>query len=183
MIDEELLEALDSFTASDRQVGKLGELSKELVEARAKEAQLEDELKQHRQHIESISAVAIPEAMDAAGISKFTLDDGTTISAETFYQASIPADTQEKAFDWLEEQGNADIIKHEVKLALKKGQAEEAAAATKALENLGMEPTVAMKVHPSTLRAFVREEIEAGREVDESIKVFVGRRSKIQGVS
>ncbi len=179
-LDSSIIDTLAEAGVNDSDLASVSGLAEELLKREAVVKEAEATLAQAKKAYDEISNELLPTAMDAVGMSEFTLEDGTTIGVDTFYSASIPADSQEKAFDWLEQEGHAGIIKHEVKLALKKGQAEEAALADRLLRENGLEPTVDMKVHASTLRAFVREEVEAGREITPAINVYVGRRSKVR---
>jgi hypothetical protein len=139
----------------------------------------EASLRKAKEEYNEICNELLPSAMDSLGLSELTLEDGTKIGVETFYQASISKENKDAALNWLESEGHVDIIKHEVKVSLKKGQRAEAEAACRALTDAGLDPNVDMSVHTSTLKAFVREEVEQGRTIDPAINVFVGRRSKV----
>jgi hypothetical protein len=178
--DSKLFDDLDTFSTPTKDLQSLTDLAVELVHRSNLVGAAKEALRLAQLSHEELSQKVIPSVMDAMGISDLTLEDGSKIGVETFYQASIPETDRDKAFAWLDAQGHAAIIKHEVKLSLQKGQLEEAELASKLLRDAGLEPTVDMKVHPSTLRAFAREEIEAGRPLDPSINVFVGRRTKLK---
>lgn len=178
--DEQLFNILDSYEIPDDDLQSIGKLAAHLVTANRRVEQAEELLRRIKQQRDSLSNEVLPSRMDALGISELKLDDGSSISVETYYQASLPADSKDDALNWLEAEGHGDIIKHEVKVSLKKGQSEEAEMARRQLENVGLEPITDLGVHSSTLRAFVREEVEAGRKIDPSINVFVGRRTKIK---
>ena len=177
--DMKLFDVLENW-APDVDLKGVAGLAAHLVLANQRVEQAEALLRKLSKERDEISHTILPSKMDEMGLSELALDDGSKISVESFYQASLPSDTKDAALNWLDEEGHGDIIKHEVKVSLKKGQREEAESACKALSEVGLEPSVDMSVHNSTLRAFVREEIESGRVIDPSIKVFVGRRTKVK---
>ena len=55
----------------------------------------------------------IPDKMKEFGIKKLVLEDGSTIAYRPFYAGKILDD---KAFDWLEENGYPDAVKQELTL-------------------------------------------------------------------
>jgi len=176
---DDLIASLESYSPPKNDLQSVAGLAAELRDKAALVDRAENNLRTAKEEYNEICNKLLPSAMDSLGLSELTLDDGTKIGVETFYQASISKDAKDAAFDWLDSEGHGDIIKHEVKVSLKKGQREEAETACRALTDAGLDPNVDMSVHTSTLKAFVREEIEQGRTIDPSINVFVGRRSKV----
>jgi hypothetical protein len=62
-----------------------------------------------------------------------------------------------------------------------KGEDEKAVELIGNLEGQGMYPDQKMKVEPSTLRAFVSSEIEAGRDVPiDTFSIYMGNKVKIR---
>jgi len=122
----------------------------------------------------------LPAAMANLGLSELRLETGEKVKVSTWYSASIPLENRDAAFDWLHANGHGDIVKHNVSVDFKKGEEESAAAAVKQLEDIGLTAKDETKVAPQTLKAFVREELEAGRELPETFKVLVGQRAVIK---
>lgn len=107
----------------------------------------------------------LPQALLAIGMTSLTLKDGSTISCGKVYQAHISKTHLEDAHTWLRDNGHGDIIKNEVKVNFGKDQDAEAAAFKEHLNNQGQIFTDKEAVHASTLKSFVRGELEAGRDI------------------
>lgn len=139
--------------------------------------QVENVMEKHRE----VSQVLIPEAMMSVGMESFTLTDGTKVSVEKFYAAKIPEDQIVQAFAWLRKHGYDSLIKREIKCTFGKGEDKEADRVFKTLIKAGISPVDKSGVHPQTLKAFVRERMEAAdKEFPQSMfGVYVGNRTKL----
>ena len=71
----------------------------------------------------------------------------------------------ESAYNWLRENGLADIIKNEVAVQFGKGEDNKAEQLLTLAEQEGYEPTQKQKVEPMTLKALYRERVEAGLDM------------------
>lgn len=144
-------------------LSRLSDLARQQREAELRVQQAEKELEAAAAALQQLRLQDVPEAMSELGISSLRLDDGSTIELHSAYHASIPSDQQDAAFSWLQQHEFGDLIKNEVKLSFGKG---EDAAATKlctSLADAGYAPEQRRAVHPSTLKAWVREQAAAGR--------------------
>lgn len=107
----------------------------------------------------------LPEAMLSAGIESQRLTGGYELALETETRANISKARKEAAFDWLEQNGHGDLIKHEVWMQF--GRSEEALA-QQVIKYLRQRKYAAGRlqddrsVHASTLGAFVREQLAEG---------------------
>lgn len=133
---------------------------------------LEDEIADAEAHIKALKqqkhALAteiIPNLMSQMGVERLDVD-GVTVSCKNVVHASIPANRREEAFEWLRDHGCDDIIKNDVICSFSRGQDNEAGDVVAALRERGLDPHQKVHVHPMTLKAFVRERLEEGREID-----------------
>jgi hypothetical protein len=101
--------------------------------------------------------------------------------AKAFYQANIAADWEEprreRAFQWLEDNGDGDIIKREFTILLGREEDERSRELAKLLREAGFVYTVKKSVPWNTLTAWLREMVEK-REVTPPLETFgatVGR--------
>ena len=86
----------------------------------------------------------------------------------------------ESAYNWLRENGLADIIKNEVAVQFGKGEDNKAEQLLTLAEQEGYEPTQKQKVEPMTLKALYRERVEAGRALPSPFfNVFIKDQTKI----
>lgn len=145
---------------------------------------LERLLKEKKKELQRVEEHDLPEAMDAIGMAEFKLVDGTKISVNTFYNASIPAERKGEAFGWLDEHGHGSLIKTSVKAEFGRGELEAAKAFleyARGFNLLSEEPTLDQSVHWQTLRAFVKEQVEEGAGLPlDLFGVFIGRKAKIK---
>ena len=138
---------------------------------------VEAELKQLKAKRIQIAEVMLPEQMEEAGIQDMTLSDGSRIVLTNFYNAKITPDQWDDAMAWLDENNHSAIVKAGFSVAFPRGEANAANEAKEALAQLGINVIVEDKIHPSTLRAFVREQCEAGADLPtDMFGVYEGKR-------
>jgi hypothetical protein len=123
-------------------------------------------LKKKRDHI---SGEVIPTMMSEMGLAELKLHDGSHLKVSTSYRATITEANKESAFNWLRENGLGDIIKNEILVSFGRNEDNKAADYAELAKGQGFQPTQKMKVEPMTLKALVRERIEAGKEMPTEI--------------
>ena len=159
-------------------------LSDEVLKLRAMEDQLkimEEALKEKKKEIDRISGEVIPTMLSEMGLSQLKLADGSAVDVKPFYSASISAQNKEKAYEWLRNNGLGDIIKNEISVSFGRNEDNKAANYAELAKSNGFQPTQKLKVEPMTLKALVRERIEAGKEMPTEIfNVFVGNKTTIK---
>ena len=131
----------------------------------AAEQKLKD-LKKKRDHI---SGEVIPTMMSEMGLAELKLHDGSHLKVSTSYRATITEANKEAAFNWLRNNGLGDIIKNEISVSFGRNEDNKAADYAELAKGQGFQPTQKMKVEPMTLKALVRERIEAGKEMPTEI--------------
>ena len=123
-------------------------------------------LKKKRDHI---SGEVIPTMMSEMGLAELKLHDGSHLKVSTSYRATITEANKAAAFNWLRENGLGDIIKNEISVSFGRNEDNKAADYAELAKSSGFQPTQKMKVEPMTLKALVRERIEAGKEMPTEI--------------
>jgi hypothetical protein len=89
--------------------------------------------------------------------------------------------TREAAFNWLRNNGLGDIIKNEILVSFGRNEDNKAADYAALAQERGFQPTQKLTVAPMTLKALVRERIEAGKDMPtELFNVFVGNKTTIK---
>ena len=158
-------EVLDKTT----NINKLADKIKEL-QAHQKQLEVqEDSIKQKKKDIELLSGEVIPTMLSEMGLSYLKLQDGSSIEVKTNYSATITQANKEAAFNWLRENGLSDIIKNEISVSFGRNEDNKAADYAELAKGQGLEPQQKLKVEPMTLKALVRERIEAGQEMPTEI--------------
>lgn len=152
------------------------------IAAKEKEVQsLDENLKAAKKELLKLTDEELPAAMAEVSLSSFTLDDGSQINVKPTYGASILVKNRVAAYEWLRENGYDDIIKNTVSCNFGRGE-DDVASAFKALaEKEGYVPEQNTGIHPSTLRAFVKERVENGDEFPmELFGAWVAQRATIK---
>ena len=159
-------------------------LSDQVLKLRAMEDQLkimEEALKTRKKEIDRISGEVIPTMLSEMGLSQLKLADGSSVDVKPFYSATISAQNKDRAYNWLRTNGLGDIIKNEISVSFGRNEDNKAASYADLAKSNGFQPTQKLKVEPMTLKALVRERIEAGKEMPtELFNVFVGNKTTIK---
>jgi len=125
----------------------------------------EAHLKTLKQEKHKLSVENIPALMDEMGVERLDVD-GMTVERRMIVAASIPAANKDRAFDWLRDNGLDDIIKNDITVSFGKGEDNVAGDVVGLLQERGFNPTTKTHVHPSTLKAFVKERVTDGKPID-----------------
>ena len=129
----------------------------------------EEAIKEKKKQIQHISGEVIPTMMSEMGLAELKLHDGSHLKVSTSYKAHISEANKEAAYNWLRENGLGDIIKNEISVSFGRNEDNKAADYAELAKGQGFQPTQKMKVEPMTLKALVRERIEAGKEMPTEI--------------
>ena len=129
----------------------------------------EDAIKEKKKQIQHISGEVIPTMMSEMGLAELKLHDGSHLKVSTSYRATITEANKEAAFNWLRNNGLGDIIKNEISVSFGRNEDNKAANYAELAKGQGFQPTQKMKVEPMTLKALVRERIEAGKDMPTEI--------------
>lgn len=150
---------------------------------------LQDDIERAEEHVDNLKKMAddissrvIPELLAEQGLTSLKLADGSSVTVKREYRCTLPKEDERRqsAYNWLRENGLGDLIKNEVTVSFGRNEDNKAIAyANLAAEN-GYQPSQKLKVEPMTLKALVRERIEAGKDMPSDLfNVFAGNRTKI----
>lgn len=143
-------------------------------------ALLEEQLSKAKEKARVLRVHTIPELMADLGMRTLPMEGGYTIEVKPFVNISIPKPVQSKAYVWLEEQGFGDLVKNTVTVNLGMGENELAKQAVDALVALKLVPEQAQRVHPSTLKAWAREQMTKGLNLPhELFTAHLGDEAKV----
>jgi hypothetical protein len=175
-LEAESIVSIDTGMSSD-----IAESCNKLLDIQKKISTAEEEMKKLKEVETTLSEQTIPNLMQQAGISMLKLADGSSVEVKPFYSARIPASKSEQAFNWLRENGHGDMIKNQVSLEFGMRQDNEAKALVEELKQKGLAVQQKTSVHPSTLRGFVREQIQdLGKDVPaELFGTYIANKTKI----
>ena len=154
---------------------------KKLLETQKKIEATEEELRKLKDVETTLSEQTIPNLMQQAGVELIKLEGGISVEVKPFYSARIPASKSEEAFQWLRDNGHGDLIKNQVSLEFGMKQDNVAKSIVEELKSKGLPVKQKTTVHPSSLRGFVREQIQdLGKDVPaELFGTYVANKTKI----
>ena len=140
------------------------------------------ELQNKKEKFRKLSEEIIPSKMTELGMTSTTMLDGSKVDVVENIYVSIPKDPDKSraCYNWLEDNGLGDIIKNQVGMSFGKGENEDAKKLEDTIKDLGFIPEVKVSVHPSTLKATVRQLVKDGRSVPDNVfNLFIGQKTKI----
>ena len=141
----------------------------------------ETNMKNTKKELDHLSGEVIPTMMSEMGLSHLKLIDGSSVDVKPNYSASITIANKDAAFGWLRENNLGDIIKNEISVSFGRNEDNKAADYAALAEGQGYQPQQKLKVEPMTLKALVRERIEAGKEMPtELFNIYVGNKTTIK---
>lgn len=136
---------------------KLAEL---LLAARKNVERLEAELRTAKDEVRRLEQEDLPELMQELGLETFKLASGESVEVKQDVECGISEERRARAHAWLTENGFGGLIKTEVVARFGR---DERDAAVEAAEKINGE--MVERVHPATLKSFVKEQMEAGRAI------------------
>ncbi len=182
LFEESTTKAVEEI--SEDSIQDLSELCQKLLRVEAEVGNTEERLKRLKDQQRELSEQLIPDRLTQLGVSDLRLNDGSRISAEPFYSARISAANLDDSHNWLRDNGHGDIIKNTMTLSFGQGEDDLAKELVVSLSKQGFIPEEKEAVHPSTLKAFVKEQIESGngefdQDIQKKFSVYQGKRTKI----
>ena len=173
--DGEALANIDSGTGK-----QLSDLVRALRNVEKQIDDAETHLKTLKQEKHKLSVENIPALMDEMGMERIDVD-GLTVERKMMVHASIPQDRKEEAFAWLRSNGLDDIIKNDITCSFGKGEDNMAGDVVGMLKERGFDPKTKTHVHPSTLKAFVKERVTDGKPIDlDMFGAFIANAAQIR---
>lgn len=155
-------------------MSEMAELSRLADELRLQQVALqkaEADLARAKTRVAYLAEEAIPELMEEIGLEQFTTASGLTISVAEKVFANISSQNEDAAFAWLDTHGHGGMVRREILVSFDREQQEAARRLRDKLRESYPGVSERRKVHPSTLRAWVKRRLENGEEVPPMISV------------
>ena len=166
---------------TDGELTIVSDLANKQLKLATEVSELEADLKAKKEELRLTSEQELPDAMQQAGLTQITLSSGEKIAINEFYNAHISKANQEKAYEWLVTNGHEGLIKNEVLLKFGREETEVVDQTVSALQSRGLSPEVRQSVHPSTLKAFVKEQLTTGNDIPtEPFGIYIGTKATIK---
>ena len=171
----------DSGTTAQDNMGKIGAVANDVADTDKEIADLEEQLKKKKDYKKHLAENVLPNLFSEVGLSELKLADGRHLKVSNYYGASIKDTKKEAAFSWLRDNGFGDLIKNQVSCSFGRDEDEKARGLIDTLNQKGYQSSQREWGEPSTLRAFIREQHEAGKELPmDLLGAFVGQKTTIK---
>tara|TARA_Y100000034_G_scaffold80889_1_gene96984 strand:- start:263 stop:838 length:576 start_codon:yes stop_codon:yes gene_type:complete len=168
-------------SVTDGELSIVSNLANKQLQLATEVAQITADLKAKKEELRLTSEQELPDAMQAAGLTQITLSTGENISIKEFYSAHISKANQVIAYKWLLDHGHEGLIKNEVLLKFGREESEIVEQTVSALQSRGLSPEVRQSVHPSTLKAFVKEQFTTGNDIPtQPFGIYIGTKAIIK---
>jgi len=166
---------------SDGELSLVSALANQQLELAKELEKLETAVKAKKEELRLTSEQELPDAMQAAGLTQIKLSTGENITISEFYNAHISKANQEIAYKWLLDNGHQDLIKNEVLLKFGREETAVVDETVAALKARGLAPEIRQSIHPSTLKAFVKEQLTTGNDIPtEPFGIYIGTKAIIK---
>ena len=162
-----------------KDVAKLCEQLAKTEQAIDQSDQLKKELTEMK---EKLSFELIPQAMQELGLQTLELKTGEKIQIKPLLRVTPKVEDRPVVYQWLRDNGFGDLVKNTISASFGRGEDAKAETFKEEVKKLGLLPKQEEKVEPSTLRAFVNEQvIEKGRDdlPLDKFGAFIGQQTKI----
>jgi hypothetical protein len=175
-----IVSSLTGEVISDEKLKTIAEIAERQHRIEEEIARIEAALEMAKELQRLLSEERLPAAMLEVGLEEFKLSNGTKVTITKFYNGKIAPENEALAFNWLRENQHDSIIKREIKVPFGKGEDKAAEALKKKLEKLKISFTDKQGVHPQTLKAFIREQVESAKPLPMDLfGVYIGNRAKV----
>ena len=170
-----------SINVDENKIGTISEKCNELLSLQKEIVTKKAELSVVEDRANILQERVIPDLMQEAGVSFIKLADGSSVEVKPSIKASITLDNAEKAYSRLRENGHGDLIKNTLTASFNKGEDGKASYLMKRFEEQGYNYQRKEKVEPMTLKAFVSEQKERGKNVPMDLfSVYISNKTTIK---
>ena len=144
---------------------RITSMATELINREQHLAVLVQDAKDAKAALDKLKMEDLPDLMREFGLMEIKLANGFTVSVTEDVSCGITEAKHDAAMRWLVDHQFGGLIKTVVSIEFGRGEIDEAQALAKRLTEDGTEAMSVETVHASTLKAFVREELEKGNAV------------------
>ncbi len=162
------------------QLKRIVDLASQQIAAEDRVAEIEGQLESAKKSLQRIQQEIFPSLMKEVGVTEFKLDSGEKIFIKHGISASVPPDQRERAFQWLRKNRFGSLIKTIVSARFGRGEEAKARALLQRLTKEKLDAEFSETIHSGTLSAFVREQMEKGKNLPSGIfSIFEWNQSQI----
>ena len=168
-------------TLNSQNLRSMAEVAREIRDKEAEIDNLETTLKARQEDLRNQAEEELPSMMAEIGVNSFELDDGSRVTVKDLYGGHISLANRDAAYLWLRDNGFDDIIKNTLSIVFGRGEDEVAKDFVGLCSRQGFVPNQLEKVEPMTLKAWLREQVEAGHPIPlDLFGAFISQRATIK---
>ena len=166
--------------ATDDELSRISELCKKQVFLEKEVQHLNEKLAETAKQLSLVQEHELPDAMAEAGLSEIKLQDGTKVTCQSLVGAHITKAKANDAHKWLENNGHGGLIKRELTFKFNREDTAHEGMIEQYTRMGWTNFNLKEAVHPSTLKAFVREQVEQGSDIPPNLfNIYTGFKTKI----
>ena len=171
----------DAASIPTNNLEKIGAVANDIADTQEEISKIKENLKKKEDYHKKLSQEILPSLFSEVGLSELKLADGRKIKVSEYFTATPLKENRARVYTWLRDNGFGDLVKNQVTCSFGRNEDEKASGLMSDLSDKGLEPAQREWVEPSTLRAFVREQYEAGVELPMNLLgAFVGHKTTIK---
>lgn len=145
----------------------------EMQNAEREAARLAALLEEQTRRVRTLREATLPALLDEAGVKELTLQDDFRLERTEEVFASIARQNEAAATKWLVANNYGSIIKSAFSIPFDKGDVKQMRTVAQLLKKARIAFEIRTGVHAQTLKAFVREQLQAGKQLPKAITVHV----------
>ena len=171
----------DAASIPSNNLEKIGAVATDIADTQEEISEIKEQLQKKEDYERKLSREILPSLFSEVGLSEVKLSDGRKIKVSEYYTATPLKENRAKVYTWLRDNGFGDLVKNQVSCSFGRNEDGKARGLIDILDEKGFQSSQREWVEPSTLRAFVREQYEAGIELPmDLLGAFVGHKTTIK---
>lgn len=167
--------------AESSELKELTELAEKQLEVEKELDDLQDLVLLKEEELVTINQNLLPDMMKEVGMNNFELLDGSKVELVDNLHTSILKDKKLETFKWFrsEEVGGADLLKNKINVVLGMEEDDKVDGIVEYFEGIGVGCDIKVDIAPGTLKKFIKDRLEKGEPIPDSISVFEFQKTKI----
>lgn len=156
-----------AMEATDKQLKSVAEQAEQAEKVADYIERLEAEMEAAKTEYNRLTREVLPRLMGEAGLTEFRLTSGAKVETKLAIDSKMPKDEESRQaiYSKLAPFGVDEIVKTTVSVSLPKDSAEKLEKALEALNAAGFNPAIERGAHHSTMKAWLREQMEKGAAI------------------
>lgn len=178
------LNPLTQQPISDQELTQLYQLVEQLLSVQADVVQATLKLDELEKREAELAMKLVPEKMDALGLRQIMTKDGQILKVDPFFSASLSEEypvLKKLGLSWLRENNLGAVIKKEVDVLIDQSNEALLQKLREWLDENKAVYSTKEQVHHATLKALMRERIEAGLPFPmDTFRGFIGKKARVE---